>query len=151
MSTERRASLFQTLSSLTDAVLLCRVADRWSNLPASLLETKLGRVITSVSDYTLSAADCGAVFVSSKTSTLNLFLPPATVGLRYTVYLRSSYRVQVDPQAGESLTHPTTGALAAACVSNGWMWRAALVTLAASLLGGGVLLTPEIARHLSAG
>lgn len=114
MSTERRASLFQTLSSLTDAVLLCRVSDRWSNLPASLLETKLGRVITSVSDYTLTAADCGAIFVSSKTSTLNLFLPPATVGLRYTVYLRSSYRVQIDPQAGESLTHPTTGALAAA-------------------------------------
>lgn len=114
MSTERRASLFQTLTSLTDAIILCRVSDRWSNLPASLLEPKLGRVITVGSDYTLTTADCGAVITSSRTSTLTISLPPATVGLRYTIYLRSSYRVQVDPQTGESVTHPTTGALAAA-------------------------------------
>ncbi|MES2598605.1 MAG: hypothetical protein V4662_24940 [Verrucomicrobiota bacterium] len=114
MSQNKNASGFPTATATALASFLTRIAGRWVNIPAALVQPT--HLVTSdkTANYTVLAAETGTTFTNyGAIATITFALPPAVVGLHYRfVVLASSgtsWQLRVDPNGTETIGAGTSG------------------------------------------
>lgn len=109
MPTATNASSYPQATTLAGATLIGRVSNRWRNFAATLFEPSTRRVSHKTADYAMLAVETGTYFTNLGASgAINLTLPTATVGLRFTFSVRATQRLRVYPNGTDVIENTAT-------------------------------------------